>query len=118
LQVAVFLQNPATKQILNGMRFVQRPLNVADEAQFGPLAVAPNPATAGTARLCLTLPTAQLLSAEVVDALGRTVATVPAKLHVAGYYELPLTLPSTAAGLYLVRVKTGDTVRTRRLVIN
>jgi hypothetical protein len=118
LQVAVFLQSPATKQVLNGMRFVQRPLSVADEAQFGPLAVAPNPATAGTAHLCLTLPTAQLLSAEVVDALGRTVATVPAKLQAAGYYELPLTLPSTAAGLYLVRVKTGDTVRTRRLVIN
>ena len=116
LQVVVFVQNPVNKQILNGMRFTQTVLGLADEAVFGPLTVAPNPA-AGTARVCLTLPTDQVLSVEVVDAVGRTVRTVSATRRAAGYHEVPLTLAANAPGLYLVRVKTGDTVRTRRLVI-
>lgn len=64
-------------QIMNGVQYEQRVTALPDEVELGALSVAPNPAAAATASVRLTLPTAQAVSAEVVDALGRAVATVP-----------------------------------------
>jgi hypothetical protein len=116
LEVVIFVQNPTTKAILNGVKYVQRVTALADEAELGSLSVAPNPAAAGVSSIRLNLTNSQTVSAEVCDALGRIVATVPATRLNAGAHEMPLLVPA-AHGLYLVRVKTGDTVRTRRLVI-
>jgi hypothetical protein len=117
LEVVMFVQNPTTKQVLNGVMYDQRVSALADEVTFGPLSVAPNPAASGASAVRLALPTTQTVSVEVLDALGRLVATVPARELAAGSHELPLQLNASAHGLYVVRVKTGATTRVRRLVI-
>ena len=77
----------------------------------------PNPAATG-ARLALRVDTAQRVTATVVDALGRTVATVFEGALAAGA-EQTLLVPTArlAPGVYVVRV-VGDTfVQSRRLVV-
>ncbi len=118
LEVVMFVQDPVTKEIHNGSSAeLARPSALADEVTFGALSVAPNPTVDDQSSVRLTLPTAQRVSADVLDALGRVVATVPAANLAAGPHELAVRLPATAHGIYVVRVKTGDTVRSRRLVV-
>ena len=118
LEVVVFVQDLVTKQVLNGAN-AERGHLVAltpDEVALGALSIAPNP-TAGEASVYLTLRTAQTVSADVMDALGRVVATVPAQSLPAGAQALLLPLTGVSPGLYVVRVTTNDSTRTRRLVM-
>ncbi len=80
-------------------------------------APAPNPA-AQRATLALRVDAAQLVTATVVDALGRTVATVFEGTLAAGA-EQTLVVPTDrlAPGLYLVRVQGAAFQQSRRLVV-
>ncbi len=81
-------------------------------AESGPLAeagfrltVAPNPSTAGTARLTLTLPEATTARLSVYDVLGREVALVADQAFGEGEraFALGTQLP---AGVYVARLRT------------
>lgn len=82
---------------------------------FG-FSLAPNPAH-GLTRLHLTLPTAQLVAVEVVDALGRRALSPPATAHAPGQLALPLDVRGLPAGVYAVRLTAGNQTLTRRLVV-
>ena len=82
-------------------------------AEAGPLAregvslsVSPNPATAGAARLRVTLPEATAARLAVYDVLGREVAVVADRAFPEGELMLPLgaRLPS---GVYVARLQTA-----------
>lgn len=79
--------------------------------------VVPNPTASGAAALFVALPAAQSVQLTVTDALGRCVLSRPAQVLGAGDHRLPIALPACPAGLYLVRLCLGETVLTRRLVV-
>ncbi len=87
--------------------------SVVVAAEGGPLAeagfrlsVSPNPATAGTAQLRITLPEATTARLAVYDVLGREVAVVADRAFAEGEQVLPLgaALPS---GVYIARLQTA-----------
>ena len=87
-----------------------RPLNAA-------LALAPNPAAAGTtATLSYVLPAAAPVAVQVFDALGRLVLAVPAAAEAAGDRRRALPLPATA-GCYTLRLSAGAQSQTLKLVV-
>ena len=73
--------------------------------------------SAGTWRAIVTLPAAATVSLAIVDALGRTRATVGPTNFGSGQHELPLdsngTLPP---GVYWVRMRSGEAARVARAV--
>ena len=74
----------------------------------------PNP-TAGTSTLRVTLPLAAHVRVDILDALGRSVATpLDARLRAD---EHPIRLDALAPGAYLVRVLVDDEATTRRLTV-
>ena len=78
-------------------------------------AVVPNP-SAGSARVAFAVPEAGAARLTVVDVQGREVAVLTDGLVEAGRHEVRLGGP-LAAGVYLVRLEAGGTVRTRQAVI-
>ncbi len=117
LEVVVFVQDVATKQIYQGANLVlQRPSAVRNP-QTGPaFSLAPNPA-AGRATLYVRLPTAGPVRVQVLDALGRAVLDRPALALPAGPQEVALDLRPQAAGLYTVRLLTAQGVSTQKLTL-
>ncbi len=75
----------------------------------------PNPTGTRTA-LALAVPGTQHVRATLVDATGRTVATV-FDGPVAESAEVAVDVSDLAAGVYLVRVEAGASVRTQRLTV-
>lgn len=118
LQVVIFVQDQFTKEVVNGNSGTRlRPTGLSGDASVGTFALVPNPAAGGNASLHLSLVTAQPVTVEVLDALGRVVFTHPAESLTAGTHELPLNLTAAPHGLYVVRVKTGSATLTQRLVV-
>lgn len=79
-----------------------------------PLALYPNP-TASTATLRVDLATASALRVDVVDLLGRVVATLADGAAPAG--SLRMDVPALGPGLYVVRVRTETGTATSRLSV-
>ena len=80
------------------------------------LRVAPNPAT-GAAHLSYSLPTSAPVQVAILDATGRTVATVAAGNQSAGLHLLDLPVAGLPAGLYTCRLATDEAIAVRRLVL-
>jgi|GEM_PF-2051036 len=80
------------------------------------LRVAPNPAS-GAATMQVTLPEASTARATVVDALGRTVATLDLGVRPAGVSTGRLDVRRLAPGVYTVRLTAGDAVATTRVSV-
>ena len=77
----------------------------------------PNPAT-GRAALTLRLPAAERVTATVVDALGRTVATVFDGEAAAGVdVNLSIDAARLAPGVYVIRVQGATFAESRRLTV-
>ena len=87
----------------------------AAEAAFTVGTVTPTP-SAGAARLSVTSAVAAEARLDIVDVMGRTVATQTHTLN-AGERTLDLPTAGLAPGSYAVRVRVGDEVSTRRLVV-
>ncbi|SHJ69297.1 Por secretion system C-terminal sorting domain-containing protein [Hymenobacter daecheongensis DSM 21074] len=85
----------------------------ADQVQG--LSVAPNP-TAGEALLSFELKRADAATVRIVDAVGRTVATLEAGRLVAGPQQLALPA-SLKNGVYVATVTTSETSQTVRFVV-
>src|SRR5690606_12841418 len=95
--------------------WVWRTAEVVTAADPGPepereglgLEVRPNPVR-GKATVTLTLPRPSEVAAAVYDVLGRRVATVVSERFTAGRREVALDASALPAGVYVVRVLTGD----------
>ena len=79
------------------------------------LAVAPNPA-AGAARVAVTAAVAGALTVDVLDLLGRRVATLFEGAAAAGQ-TVTATASGLAPGVYVVRAQSAAGVATRRLTV-
>ena len=86
----------------------------APEAAFA-LALAPNP-TAGSARVAVTAEAAGPLTVDVLDLLGRRVATLFAGSAAAGQ-TVEATAAGLAPGVYTVRAQSAAGVATERLTV-
>ncbi len=86
----------------------------SDAGAFALGAPAPNPARGGT-QLALRLDRPQAVTVRVLDALGRTVATLADGPQAAGALALRLDTRALAAGVYTV-VAEGETARATRRV--
>ena len=75
----------------------------------------PNPTT-GDATISYTLPTSGPAQVMVFDVLGRHVATLADGVHAAGPHTARLG-HGLGVGVYLVRLQSGDEVRTARLTV-
>ncbi len=73
----------------------------------------PNPLVSGSATLHCNLPKGAVASLEVFNATGRLVHSSSGIRH----SSFPLDIRSMPAGVYLVRVQTGDLTATQKLVI-
>ena len=76
----------------------------------------PNPASARAA-VSFTLAEAADVAVDVVDLLGRTVATLADGARAAGPVRLDVETAGLAPGLYVVRVRTESGVATTRLTV-
>lgn len=83
---------------------------------FGLDALYPNPTT-GASTLGFSLPTAETVSVEVYDLLGRRVATAAEGAFAAGRHTIALATEGLAGGTYLVRLRAGQHVETTRLTV-
>ena len=104
--------------ILGSFRFELLSVVSADGAPESGLTVGevvPTP-SAGRAALSVTLPQPADVTLDVIDVLGRTVATARHGLG-AGRAELSLPVSGLAPGRYAVRVRTPDATVVRRLVL-
>lgn len=79
--------------------------------------VYPNPFVNNTT-ITYALPQEDFVSIEVYDALGRKVQTLVSGKKAAGNYSVSLDGGSLARGTYLYKIKTGNTVLSKRLVKN
>lgn len=86
------------------------------EAELTGLTVLPNP-TEGTARLTFSVGDAEPVAVEVFDLTGRCIVKTQ-RASVTGLYRETIDLSSNADGVYLVKVRVGDTVHTQRLVVD
>ncbi len=120
LVVVVFAQDTVTREIQQAVRArLNGVLAVAPDAPTAlDFVLTPNPVLArAEAMASVLLPAPAHVALAVTDALGRTVAAVPARLLPAGRQAFPLALGGVAPGLYLVRVTIDGQTRTRRLVV-
>ena len=104
--------------VLGAFRFELLSVVDADEGAVPAFAVGtvtPTP-SAGAARLSVTSAVAAEARLDIVDVMGRTVATQTHTLN-AGERTLDLPTAGLAPGSYAVRVRVGDEVWTRRLVV-
>jgi hypothetical protein len=76
----------------------------------------PNPFNP-TTNIRYVLPTDAVASLRVYDVLGRDVATLVDERKSAGTYEVRFDATGLASGVYLYRLKAGDFVETRKLVL-
>lgn len=93
-------------------------LATATASPLAPLAVTvgPNPAR-GPVTVAVRTPVATDVTVEVIDALGRTVATLADGPQAAGVLRLRWDPSNTGAGVYVVRVRAGERVITRTAVV-
>ena len=88
----------------------------ADEAVVA-MSVFPNP-SAGTSAIAYRVQGgAQAVAVRLTDLLGREVRTLLNARQKAGFHELRVNTGELAVGTYLVQVKVGDKVATRRLAV-
>ncbi|MEZ4700433.1 MAG: T9SS type A sorting domain-containing protein [Rhodothermales bacterium] len=76
----------------------------------------PNPMQSETT-IGFTVATAGRVSMDVFDALGKRVETVVDAWHAPGTYAAEWRPDALPSGVYLVRMKVGDFVESRRLVV-
>ena len=81
------------------------------------LVAAPNPAST-SATLYYELPQAASVQVSVSNVLGQNVLSLPAARESLGQHTLELPLDKLAAGVYMVRLQSGNLQQTTRLVVS
>lgn len=80
------------------------------------LASAPNPFATST-RLRYEVPEPTNVLVQVYDLLGRRVATLVNRWHAEGRYEVVLDGSRMASGTYIVNLKAGSVLKTRKITV-
>jgi lysyl endopeptidase len=80
------------------------------------LGPAPNPARRRVT-IPFALPRAQPISLVLYDVMGRTVRTIAEGEGAAGRHEHTVDLNGLSSGLYVLRLRAGETVRARKLTV-
>jgi len=88
----------------------------ADDAVVA-MSVFPNPAQGQSTITYQVQGGVQPVAVRVVDLVGREVRTLLAARQPAGFHELSVATGELAAGTYLVQVRVGDKLATRRLTV-
>jgi hypothetical protein len=76
----------------------------------------PNPAI-GQARFSVTLPQATQVKVMLVNMMGQTVQTLPARTLQAGANEITLDVSSLPAGVYFYTVEAGNETITKKMIV-
>jgi hypothetical protein len=76
----------------------------------------PNPFNPSTT-IRFSLPRSERVDLRMYDLLGREVARIVQGVFRAGTHEIPWTAGGVASGVYLCRLRAGDAVRTRAMVL-
>lgn len=92
------------------------PSTEAGPSVVSQVAVAPHP-VGGAATVRLSMASAADVRADLVDVLGRRVATLADGPLAAGDHALPLDARALAPGVYVLRVAADGRVATRRVVV-
>ena len=110
--------SPATDPKVALVRRLADPTGTETGAVPDPLRfrVFPNPSS-GAARAAFVLPRAGEVRLTVLDAQGRTIATLAAGARAAGPHEVALDTRALRTGLYLVRLEAGAVSVARGLVL-
>ena len=119
--VAFLTNNPAAPVVRVPVRVeVRATTPVVDEPEgvaFGVYDTRPNPARDQT-EVRFGLPDASDVTVEVYNVIGQRVAVLAAGDRMTGgVHALPLDTGRLAAGVYVVRVRAGDRVGTRKLTV-
>jgi hypothetical protein len=77
--------------------------------------VSPNPAS-GNTRLVLSTASALPVEAELIDMLGKTYKKI--KLYNTGSNSFNFSVSDMPSGMYIIKVKQGNTLRTSKLIVN
>ncbi len=86
-------------------------------AAFELRSASPNPCTAA-ATIVFTLPGREAVSLLVTDLLGRVVITAVDNVeHAAGTHMFALNVSALPSGIYLLQLRGGGDVRTRRMLV-
>ncbi|MEO0108666.1 MAG: T9SS type A sorting domain-containing protein, partial [candidate division WOR-3 bacterium] len=80
------------------------------------LRIAPNPFS-GTTTISYTLPSAGPMSLRLYDVTGALVATLVEGLRPAGSSALSVSRSALTSGIYLLKLSTGNTTLTQKLII-
>jgi hypothetical protein len=76
----------------------------------------PNPFNPST-RITYSIQKAGIVSLKVYDILGREVATLVNGYQPANNYSVIFDASDLASGIYLYKLKTGDFVQTRKMIL-
>lgn len=116
MRAIVLLINVTTGQILNAAT-PQEVNGVNDVAsQISHLSLYPNPAQ-DVLSLLVSLESTQNVTIDLVDVLGKTVATYDYKNVVAGTSKVNLDVTKLTSGVYFANVRTGSGMVSRKFVI-
>ena len=117
LRVVVFVQDVVTKEVYQGEYLTLLRPTATRNPQTGPaFSLAPNPAH-GRTTLFVTPKHADKARVEVLDVLGRQVFVRENVLLNAGGQQVDLDLSRLGAGLYTVRLTSGEGVSTGKLTL-
>ncbi len=80
-------------------------------------AVYPNPPVGEVARIVVEMPSAGMVQLEVIDVLGRTVATLRDGVMAEGTHEVEVSTKGLGSGVYFVRLRADGQTQTRKLTV-
>ena len=90
---------------------------LTEEESYQLSAPFPNP-TSGEVTLAFSLPNGQPISIELFDLKGSLVQTIiPRSVYLPGQHQITFTTQALPEGLYSIRIRTTETVASRRMVV-
>lgn len=123
-EVVVFVQDNGSKEILQAAKVQIIDLvetKIEDESAEPPsvfeiFPAYPNPFNSSTT-IAFSMPQAQFVTLTVYDLLGREVETLLDDHRPAGIHNITFDASDLASGVYFYRIKAGESVESRRMVL-
>jgi hypothetical protein len=116
LEVVVWLQNTATKEVYQAANAVSWNTGVAENKTATSVNVYPNPANAST-NVNFNLVSEGIVKIEVVNMLGQVVSTQVSKTLAPGEQNIELNTSNIQTGAYLVNIISGDFKVTKPVLV-
>lgn len=110
------LKDPVLKKHCGGTRAEKREGRAGAARRGGLRGATPNPITTG-GTIAYALPERTDVTLAVYDLMGRQVATLARGTESAGTHRARLEGASLPSGTYIVRLRAGETQRSRRITV-